>query len=90
MPTIRPHALGRLGCGYLLITVIVSCLLLVFNALIVRNVYYTTADSLPEILRERRWSQAIIFLGPIVLLVVQWWAYDVTVDWLRPIRPVKK
>jgi hypothetical protein len=90
MPSTRPHAFSRLGCGYLLATVLVSCLLLVFNALIVRNVYFTTAEGLPELLRERRWSQAILFLGPIVLLVVQWWAYDVTVDWLRPIRPAKK
>jgi hypothetical protein len=86
----RPASLARLGCGFLLLTVLVSCFLLVLNGLIVTNVYAVSAESLPDVLRDRRWSQAIVFLGPVVLLVVQWWAYDVTVDWLWPTRPAKK
>jgi hypothetical protein len=70
----------------LLLTVLVSCVLLVLNGLIITNVYAASAAGLPEPLRDRRLSQAILFLGPVVLLVVQWWAYDVTVDWLFPMR----
>jgi hypothetical protein len=85
----RPTTLARLGCGFLLLSVLVSCVLLVLNGLIVTNVFYASAESLPEVLRDRRASQAVVFLGPVVLLVVQWWAYDVTVDWLWPTRARK-
>jgi hypothetical protein len=74
----------------LLLSVLVSCFLLVLNGLIVSNVFAASAGSLPEFLQDRRGSQAIVFLGPVVLLVVQWWAYDVAVDWLWPMRSAKK
>jgi hypothetical protein len=83
MPS-RLDSFSRLGCGLVLVTVVVSCLLLVLNGLIVTNVYQATQANLPDMLREHRWAQAIMFLGPIVMLVIQWWAYDVAVDWLWP------
>lgn len=84
MPASRALPFGRLGCGYVLLTVVVSCVLLVGNGLLVKNVFFSLG--LPEFMREPRWAQAIVFLGPVLLLVVQWWAYDVTVDWLLPMR----
>jgi hypothetical protein len=62
----------------------------VLNGLIVSNVFFASRDGLPDFLRDRRVSQAVVFLGPVLLLGVQWWAYDVTVDWLWPTRPAKK
>jgi hypothetical protein len=78
---------ARLGCGYVLISLVISCILLGLNGLIVTNLFTAAADSIPEFLRERRAAQAILFAGPVLLLVVQWWALDVTVDWFLPARP---
>ncbi|MEX2174363.1 MAG: hypothetical protein WD872_08375 [Pirellulaceae bacterium] len=87
MSTRRPAPFARLGCGVLLLAVLFSSVLLVLNGLIVTNLFTASAASLPPVLREPRWAQAILFLGPVFLLVVQWWAYDVAIDWLRPRQP---
>ncbi len=78
--------IARLGCAYIALVVAVSCALLAVNGLIVSNVLQSTLDSLPRVLRQERWVQAISFLGPVLMLVVQWWAYDVASDWLWPMR----
>jgi hypothetical protein len=85
----RPATFARLGCGFVLLSLLVSCVLLALNGLIVTNVFYASAERLPDFLRDRRASQAIVFLGPVLLLVVQWWAYDVAIDWLWPTRARK-
>jgi hypothetical protein len=86
MATPRSPFLARLGCGHLAMTLLVSCLLLVLNSLIISNLLRTGLPTLPESLRDRRWIQAIVFLGPVLLLVVQWWTWDVALDWLWPAR----
>ena len=47
-----------------------SCALLVVNSLIVSNVLVSLAEILPAIVSQQRWSQAIGFVGPVLLLVV--------------------
>jgi len=86
MPLTRSASSARLGCGFILLTVLVSCALLVINGMIVGNVLTSVFDSLPTVFRQQRWMQTINFLGPVLILVVQWWAYDVAVDWLLPMR----
>jgi hypothetical protein len=86
MPASRPSSPARLGCGFILLTVLVSCTLLALNGMIVSNVLDSIRASLPPPLNEQRWMQTFYFLGPVLLLVVQCWAYDVAVDWLWPIR----
>jgi hypothetical protein len=86
MSPTRSTSTARLGCGFILLTVLVSCALLVINGMIVGNVLTSVFDSLPAVLRQQRWMQTINFLGPVLILVVQWWAYDVAVDWLLPMR----
>ncbi len=86
MPAPRSPSFIRLGCGWLLLSVLLASVLLVFDGLIVKNVYSATAASMPEYLQDRRLSQAIVFLGPVLLLVVQVWACDVAIDWLWPTR----
>jgi len=86
MPIARPSSTARLGCGFILLTVLVSCMLLALNGMIVSNVLESVRASLPAPLNEQRWMQTYYFLGPVLLLVVQWWAYDVAVDWLWPLR----
>ncbi len=77
---------ARLGCGFITLVVVVSCALLAMNGLIVSHVLRSAGESLPPVLRQARWTQAISFLGPVLMLVVQWWAYDVAIDWLWPLR----
>ena len=86
MASPRSISLSRLGCGYLLLTLLVTCLLLVLNSLIISNLMRTSQGGLPDFLKDRRWVQAIVFVGPLVLVVIQWWAYDVAIDWLWPAR----
>jgi hypothetical protein len=74
----------RLGCGYLLFVVLISCVLLTINGLIVTNAYYTVAVSMPPGSVHPRLGQTIVFLGPVLLLFIEWWIYDVATDWLRP------
>jgi hypothetical protein len=77
---------ARLGCGFIALIVLASCALLAINGLIVLNLLESTRESLPPVLKQQRWMQTIAFLGPVLMLVVQCWAYDVAVDWLWPMR----
>jgi hypothetical protein len=74
----------RLGCGYLLFAIAISCVLLTINGLIVTNAYYTFAVGMPSGTIHPRLGQAIVFLGPVLLLFVEWWIFDIATDWLRP------
>ena len=80
--TSPPHT--RIGCGYLLVTIGITCLMLTINGMIVTNGYYTATVTMPPGSIPPRLGQAIVFLGPVLLLFLEWWVFDVTVDWLRP------
>ena len=85
MPTKPPPpAKARLGCGFLCVSAVLTCVLLAINGLIVMNLVNAILPTLPEDLRQDRVAQAVVFLGPLALLVVEWWACDVAIDWLRP------
>jgi hypothetical protein len=86
-----PTPKTRLGCGFLFVSVLLTCVLLAINGLIVTNVYYASRPGLPDALQDMRVAQAVIFLGPVLLLLVEWWICDVALDWIRPQRqPVDK
>jgi|SRR6188474_2261047 len=80
----RPRA--RIGCGFLCVSAILTCVLLAINGLIVMNLVNAVLPTLPvEWRQQTRVGQAIVFVGPLVLLLIEWWICDVTIDWLRPI-----
>jgi hypothetical protein len=89
MPARPPEPRRRLGCGFLFVSVLLTCILLAINGLIVMNVFIASMPGLPDWLRDPRISQAIVFLGPVLLLFVEWWVCDVALDWLRPHRQSK-
>jgi len=60
-----------------------TCVLLGINGLIVMNLVNAVPD---EWRLKLRFGQAMVFIGPLVLLVIEWWICDVTIDWLRPLR----
>jgi len=76
----------RLGCGFLLVSAVLTCVLLGINGLIVMNLVNALLPTLaPEWRYQSRIGQAIVFIGPLLLLVIEWWICDVTIDWLRPL-----
>src|SRR5262245_25267702 len=75
----------RLGCGFLLVSAALTCVLLGINGLIVTNLVQAASPG-AQPLRDQRAAQAIVFLGPVLLLFVEWWICDVALDWLRPQR----
>jgi hypothetical protein len=81
-----PQPKRRLGCGFLLVSVFLTCILLAINGLIVMNVFIASLPGLPDWAGDARVSQGIVFLGPVLLLFVEWWVCDVALDWLRPQR----
>jgi hypothetical protein len=84
MPRTPPKPRARLGCGFIIVSLLLTCILLGMNGLIVTNVFYASQANLPQELRQPRVAQAIVFLGPVLLLLVEWWVFDVATDWLRP------
>ena len=76
----------RLGCGFLCVSALLTCVLLAINGLIVMNLVNAVLPVLPSDLKDHRVDQAIVFLGPLLLLVIEWWACDVAIDWLRPVE----
>jgi hypothetical protein len=86
MPRTPPKPRTRLGCGFLLVSVVLTCVLLGINGLIVSNLFYASQVGLSEELKQPRVAQAVVFLGPVLLLFVEWWVCDVALDWLRPQR----
>jgi hypothetical protein len=82
--TSPPNPKTRLGCGFLCVSAILTCVLLAINGLIVMNLVNAVVPTLPPEWREPRIAQAAVFLGPLLLLLVEWWVCDVTIDWLRP------
>jgi hypothetical protein len=73
---------ARIGCSFLLVSALLTCVLLAINGLIVLNLVNAVPD---EWRLKPRLSQAFVFLGPLVLLLIEWWVCDVTIDWLRPL-----
>lgn len=87
LPFPRSQPRTRLGCGYLLMATLLTCVLLAINGLIVINLVSAVMPALPRDWRQPRLIQSLMFLMPLALLVLEWWVCDVTLDWLRPTRP---
>jgi hypothetical protein len=83
-PATQPTPKARLGCGFLLVSGLLTCVLLSINGLIVTNVLQASWPGLPDTLRDQRMAQALVFLVPVLLLFIEWWICDVALDWLRP------
>ena len=81
-----PPPKPRVGCGFLCVSAVLTCVLLAINGLIVMNLVNAILPTLPDEWHEPRAAQAAVFLGPLLLLVIEWWVCDVALDWLRPMR----
>jgi hypothetical protein len=74
------------GCGFIIFTCLVSCLLMIVNGGLVAAVYQWVAEWGPGLLRQSRVAQATLFVVPVLLLFVQWWLLDHLLDFVRPQR----
>ena len=86
----KPKPQSRVGCGFLLVSAMLTCILLGINGLIVMNVVTAVMPLLSDDLHKPRIAQAIVFLGPVLLLFIEWWICDVSLDWLQPQRASAK
>lgn len=68
------------------VSAILTCVLLAINGLIVMNLVNAILPTLPEQWNATRASQAAVFVGPLILLLIEWWVCDVVIDWLRPLQ----
>ena len=60
------------GCGIILLIAVATCVLLVLNGYLVSGLLAQLGDSLPEMLRSPKVLQTILFIGPVLLLVLEW------------------
>ena len=86
----RPGEARRDGCGFLLLTCLFTCFLLVLNCLAVARLYPWIAAATPGFLRDSRMQplahQLTMFIAPVVLTFCQWWLVDLIVELLTPRR----
>lgn len=56
----------------MLAVAVASCVLLALNGFLVAGFYATMGDQLPAPVRNPKIMQAVVFVAPVVLLVVEW------------------
>ena len=76
----HPHTPALRGCLILGATLFIASLLFVVNGVVIGMVYAQISPNGPPWLREAKVAQILMFVGPIVLLVVQWWIFDFVSD----------
>ena len=72
-----PGPSGRDGFRFVLGTCAVTCVLLVFNGVLVASIYFHTGGTNRVLDRYPKLTQAVVFMAPIVLVIIQWWIIDV-------------
>lgn len=73
-----PRTARRDGCGFLLATIVFTCLFLVINGLVLTASYGFIAEVGPAFLQRDKVKQLVLFLGPVAMIFVQW----TLIDWL--------
>jgi len=69
---------GRGGCMPLGFTCLATCVLLALNAALINTFLDVIVNVFPAWLHRPKFEQALAFVLPVVVTVVQWWI----VDWL--------
>ena len=82
----RRDAATRDGCGFLVLTCLFTCLLLILNCLAVSRFYPFLVQEGPEFLRWPRFQQMSMFIAPVALIFCEWWLVDLIVGLLTPSR----
>lgn len=75
----RKRRRGGDGCGYLVWVSLLACFLLVVNAIVIRAIYGHLPDT-ASLVKQERLGRAVLFIGPFLLLIVQWMLIDRVID----------
>lgn len=67
------------GCLFALVSTIVTGVLLFLNGALVLALLDSWAPALPGWMQKREFMQFVLFVGPVVLVVLQW----MMIDYLR-------
>lgn len=68
---------GRDGAWFQLNTCLLMSVLLVLNVAFIGSLYRTLAPTGPQFLRHPKVEQMFLLIGPLVVLLLQWWLIDV-------------
>ena len=74
----------RDGCGFLILTAVFTGIFLVINGGLFSGLYGLWRVIGPEIFSQPKVAQFCMFIGPVVLLVLEWWLVDLLVETLTP------
>lgn len=73
------------GCGFLALTCLFTCFFLILNSALTVRFYPQLSAFAPSLLQHPRVEQMMMFLGPVLLIFVEWWLVDLIVDALSPL-----
>jgi hypothetical protein len=68
------------GCGFILLTCLVSCAALLVNVAVFSGVYTYLEALGPDWLDQPRIEQSIKLIAPVLMLVVEWRLFDLLTD----------
>jgi len=77
-----PH---RDGCGFVLLTFLFSCFFLLLNSALISKLV-PAPETAPGLLARPGVNQAVLFVGPVILIFVEWWLVDLVVALVTPHR----
>ncbi len=74
----------RGGCLFVIFTAFVACALVLINGLLLAGFYAPIETLATQTLGDEKFGQgfarAVLYLGPIFMLIVQWWLLDLLAD----------
>ena len=70
----------------MVLTCVFSCLFLVLNSALINTAYPQFAENGPDFLRHPRVIQAVMFIGPVAMVFLEWWLADLVIDLVTPKR----
>ncbi len=73
----------RDGCGFVLLTFVFSCFFLLLNSALISKVM-PPPEVAPALLARPQVVQALLFVGPVLLIFVEWWLVDLVVGLVTP------
>lgn len=72
-----PPRTRRDGCGFALGTSVFTCVLLILNGVLVTAIYqWAFPTGAPHSLQRLKFAQVVMFVGPVLLLFLEWTLFD--------------
>ena len=91
MPQTSPSRTRREGCGFAIGTSVFTCLLLILNGILVTAIYqWLFPGGAPTSMQRIKVVQAFLFVGPVLLLFIEWTLFDFGVRRILLARRAKR